>query len=171
MRLVYSVSIATILGIGASLLLNFYTNYRYGIHEDISLLTITQIYGDLLDEVISLYEISDSNQLELKKRELLNEMPTDLGILQLSQRDRGEAGTSYGNTYLGYYPVNYSHAYFYRNSSFRDLPGMIRGYIETDNGSKIDTLKLTKVAPSEDEYLDIELYIDYRKLRELAGEL
>ncbi len=170
MKFVYPVLIAIIIGCLLSFGGNAYIQYRYEIDKTISEETIEEIYGELLSEVVSLYEVEE-RFLKEKVDSLAVNLPLDIGILSLIQRDKGIEHHSYGTKYFYYKKEPYLHSYFYRNSSMRDVPRLIRGYVETDSGLKIDAVKYTLIHKLQSENLDIELTVDYKRLVELANAL
>ncbi|AOE50927.1 hypothetical protein [Kangiella sediminilitoris] len=171
MRFLYVLIIASILGVGASWLINYYIKSKYEIDENVTKEAVEEIYGELLGKVESLYYIESEEKLKKKINELNKNFPTNLGVLKLKQRDKGIQHYSYGVNYFSYEREMYPHSYFYTDSSLRRSPGLMRGYVENREGDETDSLKYERVIKINDQELDIELVVDYQKLQSLVEEL
>ena len=169
MKIISLIIAVVILAIGASLLANMYTNARYEIDESITQENIEDIYGNTLDRVASLYDASSQLEIQEQVNKLRNNIPQNIGILKLDQRDKGVEYSSYGVKYFSYQQEPYPHSFYYTNSSMNSIPNSIRGYVENKQGERIDVLKYKRIIVKEGKELDIQLVIDYKRLLELLN--
>jgi hypothetical protein len=148
-----------------------YIEYRYGIDQAITIAKINHLYGDLLDRVEEIYDLESIIEVQAAVAELESDVPNNLGILRLSQRDKGVSHLSYGSTYFYFSREHYPESYFYLNGRIRRVPGLIRGYVKNGSGKKTDAIRHHRIADINDEEFDIELVLDYQVLLELSRAL
>jgi hypothetical protein len=145
-----------------------YVEYRYGIHEEITVEKFTNLYGGLLNRVEAIYELDSELEISEAVSVLKAELPSNLGILRLAQRDKGITHVSYGKSYFYFNHQHYSESYFYTSNQIRRVSGLMRGYVKTQRGRKNDALQYRRIVHIDGQELDIELIVDYQTVLKLS---
>lgn len=123
----------------------------------------------MINEIEALYKIEDKSLLSTEVKRILEKMPLNEGILELSQQDKGKVNT-YGVDYFYFQKNKYVHSYVYRNSDMRDAGGLMRGYVETESGNETDILQYKKLISIENVKLEIKLVLDYEYIEEIFSQ-